>query len=113
MLVEFLHNYLSHQFSFDIHLYNQYNLDLQYLLLENYYKFYNLNDSEVYKFFFLYLVGIHFYIHIHNIFDWLTDTIKECKDNQENKNKVHYQGAIDECNLLFKIVYQDYLIFNN
>ena len=50
---------------------------------------------------------------IHNIFDWLTDTIKECKDNQENKNKVHYQGAIDECNLLFKIVYQDYLMFNN
>ena len=50
---------------------------------------------------------------IHNIFDWLTDTKKECKDNQENKNKVHYQGAIDECNLLLKIVYQDYLIFNN
>ena len=50
---------------------------------------------------------------IHNIFDWLTDTIKECKDNQENKNKVHCQGAIDECNLLFKIVYQDYLMFNN
>jgi hypothetical protein len=33
--------------------------------------------------------------------------------DQKLKNQVNYQGAIDECNLLLKIVNHDYLIFIN
>ncbi len=49
---------------------------------------------------------------IHEVLDWLRDTVRNCKDNQHLNDKVNYQGCIDECNLLLKIVHQDYLIFN-
>ena len=48
---------------------------------------------------------------IHEVLDWLRNTVRDCYDNQKNKNQENYQGAIDECNLLLKIVHQDYLIF--
>lgn len=50
---------------------------------------------------------------MHKVFDWLRDTVRECIDDQNTKNKVNYQGCIDECNLLLKIAHQDYLIFSN
>lgn len=49
---------------------------------------------------------------IHDILDWLRNTVRECRDEQKNNNMENYQGCIDECNLLLKIVHQDYLIFN-
>lgn len=49
---------------------------------------------------------------IHDVLDWLRNTVRECRDEQKIKNAANYQGCIDECNLLLKIVHQDYLIFN-
>lgn len=50
---------------------------------------------------------------IHNILDWLRGTVRECMDDQKIGNQFNYQGCIDECNLLLKIVHQNYLIFSN
>lgn len=50
---------------------------------------------------------------IHILSDWLRDIVRECKDDQKIANRVNYQGCIDECNLLLRIVQKDYLKFND
>ena len=45
---------------------------------------------------------------IHNILDFLRNTLRECIDEQKTKNEENYQGCIDELNLLIRIVKQEY-----